>query len=236
MVGSRRYILNSFRTRYSFLETGIETLDIDGAGLPGGKVSVAFCDTPSARIFFTSTLVNRTLRDGVVCYIDLDTLFTAYVTYEVVEDHALDDLVIFNPNGEEVGDAVATVCSIMKSWVPLVVLDSASMLHYLSSSRFGFGEANRSLSLYLALLNEWAAKRGSSVLVTSLARSRRRAGASDWSISYPGGRALRRFGQAMFELHTIEDGVEVVVLKHAEKHLEGRRYKVEASKPRRVSP
>ena len=204
-------------------------LDNDGACLPRGKISAALCDTPYARTFFNWSIVNNTIqRKNLIYYVDIDTLFSAYVAYYAPSSKYLDNLIIFKPRGRKIADIISNICSTEEENLSLVVIDSVSLLYELYSAQFGFGESTRIFSLYLAMLKNFAIDRDVTILVTSLARSKKSSIKNNWKTSYPGGRSLDAFSSAIFSLQTDPQIIEISVLKHPNNQLTSNKFMVDA--------
>jgi hypothetical protein len=207
----------------SMPRTGFEVLDHSMEGLSKGKVNAVLSDTPFARTYFIWHAVLSSLMDGnLVYYVDLDTAFTVFLENHVRSTFPLDDLVIFNPDCRDFHDVISQICSVRTDFPELVVLDSVTMFCHLFEAKGRFGEVNRMLGLYISLLQDFASKHDTTVLVSSLARAEKQK--VSWSPSYPGGRVLKRRSDLILSLESSLASVEVRIVKHPNASNQGRIY------------
>jgi hypothetical protein len=174
------------------LSTGFNSLDFLVGGFLRDNINLVLFDNSFSRNFFIWKTVSSCLnRGGLVHYVDLDTIFTAYLEHEAKPRIPVDDLLIFNPSQAEINDVISRICSIRVHCPDLVVFDSVNMFYNLFQSGISFGELNRMLGVYLSLLQSFSTRMNTVVLITSLARAKKTdTASSSWSQSYPGGRVL----------------------------------------------
>lgn len=211
---------------------GFEALDHAVGGLLKGRVNTLLCDTPHARTCFTGRIVSACLKEGgLVYYVDLDTMFTAFLEHEAQPSFPLGDLVVFNPDGGELQDVLSKICSVKVHRPDLVVFDSVTMFYHMFDVEVGFGEINRMLGVYLSLLQGFASRTEAAILVTSLTRAKklRASGRSSWSPSYPGGRVLAKRSELILSLTSREGVIEAKVVKHPNPSLQGNVYRLPIS-------
>lgn len=201
------------------LGTGFEAFDHSVGGLLLGKVNTLLSDTPYARTYFVWRIVSSSLKKGnLVYYVDLDTMFTAFLA-NIRPASLLDDLVIFNPDREEIQDVISQICSVRTHNPDLVVFDSITVFYHLCEAKGGFGDVNRMLGLYISLFQNFASKMNTTVLFSSLARAKYQK--TSWSPSYPGGRVLKKRSELIFSLTSSSGSIGVTVVKHPESSLQG---------------
>ena len=208
----------------TMLSTGFESLNLSIGGLLKGRVNTLLCDTPYARTYFIWSVVSSCLKKGgLVYYIDLDTMFTAFLEQEARPTFPLDDLVVFNPDRGEIQDVLSQICSVRLHGPDLVVFDSVTVFYHLFEARVGFGEINRMLGVCLSLLQSFASRMNTAVLVSSLTRAKKlkAPGRSLWSPSYPGGRVLTKRSELILSLKSGLGYIDVRVVKHPTPSIQG---------------
>ena len=212
------------------LTTGFPFLDKDLAGFPENKLSLALCDNSSSRLFFAFNVVNHLInKNKLIYYIDLDTLFTSYILNENNSFSNSDDFVLFTPKRNQLNDTISSICSMQHKKPSLVVFDSLNLLYHTAYIRSNFGEANRVISLYLALLEQFAQNNDVHVLIFSLSKTARKNNLSNWKSFYPGGIPLESFSSAIFHVEHNFSSFNVTLLKHPSVSLLFKQYTLKIS-------
>ena len=167
----------------------------------------------------------------MVYYIDLDTQFTSFLERITQPTFSLDDLVVFTPDGGEIADVLSQVCSVRVHGPALVVLDSVAVFYHLFKEKVSFGEINRMLSVCLYMLQSFASRTNTTLLVSSLTRAKRlkAQGRPSWSPSYPGGRVLTQKSELILTLASGLGYIQVKVVKHPNLSLQGCGYQLSIS-------
>lgn len=138
-------------------------------------INLIVAEDALARICLLSSLV-RSLDDGRIVYIDLDTVFTAYVMHGImgikeggVSNGAKIDIMM--PDIGRVEDLLATACSEIDVDTRLVVLDSIHGFYHLYD-RVKVTSLNQLLTSYITLLAMHAERYSIPFLVTSIMKKR----------------------------------------------------------------
>lgn len=137
-------------------------------------INLIVAEDALARICLLSSLV-RSLDDGRIVYIDLDTVFTAYVMHGIMgikeEGSKGANIDIMVPDIGRVEDLLATACSNIDADTRLVVLDSIHGFYHLYD-RVKVTSLNQLLTSYITLLAMHAERYSIPFLVTSIRKKR----------------------------------------------------------------
>ena len=212
------------------LTTGFPFLDKDLAGFPKSKLSLVLCDNSFSRLFFTFNVINHLInKKNLIYYVDLDTLFTSYILNENNSFSNSEDLVLFTPKRNQLPNIISTICSMQNKKPSLVVFDSLNLLYHMTYINSNFGEANRVISLYLALLEQFAQDNNVTVLIFSLSRTTRKNTLTNWQSFYPGGLSIDSFSSAIFHVEHHFPSFNLTLLKHPSVSLMFKQYTLKIS-------
>ena len=170
------------------------------------------------KTFFVANIVKSTLREGgLVIYVDLDTVFTAFFDLMVHGATNLERLFILTPNSDTIEKVMIYVCSILSPHVKLIVLDSITTFFHLLKDG-GPADINRKISVYLNLLRGLARRANRYIIITSMMRAKKTAGTEpeSWFPSPTGGRALLG-AKTILKSSKTKDDIEINVIKHNER-------------------
>ncbi|MEM1525330.1 MAG: hypothetical protein QW372_03205 [Nitrososphaerales archaeon] len=188
-----------------------------------GCINAILCNDPHIRTTLTRNIVYKTLeRDELVVYIDLDTMFTISLEFEKLQAQNLDNLVISNPDDSNIDYIIAEVSSLNFPNLGLVVFDSINTFYHIFPSDVNYGKLNQKLGIYLFLLKKLAIRLNTRILILSLLRAKKVL--NSWIYSYAGGRVLNKMGDVIITLSKINNQVEIKLLKHPNKGLEGKAF------------
>lgn len=172
-----------------------------------GLNTLLFSD-PYAKLCCTAAFAAR----GNALYVDLDTMFSAYLNAGIVK---ADDIDVYLPSGgrfvEMLGDVLARMQG--RSLVIVDSINSFYALHYgyyRRNERAG-GNLNHLLSVLLMLLVRQGVSLGVPVLATSMLRFRKEGG---WKQSPASRRLLQKKSAARMEAERTGDAVTLKVLFH----------------------
>ena len=209
------------------LSVGFVLIDESVGGLMEGKVNTFLFDTSQLRTHSLWKAVSFCLeKGGLVYYIDLDTAFTVFLEQKVKSSPGLRNLVLFTPALGEVEDVFSQVLSVKAHPPKLIVVDSASAFYRFFEPEVSSGEVNRALGLYLSMLQNFAFKHGTCILVTSLVRAKKLKSSGSWAPFYPGGRVLNEKSGLILMFKSMSGFFQVKVLKHPSKSLVGSVYRI----------
>ena len=212
------------------LTTGFPFIDKDLAGFPENKFSFALCDNPSSRLFFAFNIVNHFVKEKkLIYYIDFDTIFTSYILNEHNSFSNSDDFVLFTPKRDQLSTIISNICSMQFEKPSLVIFDSLNLLYHSTYIRSNFGESNRIISLYLALLHQFAQDNDVNVLTFSLSRTTQKTDISKWQSFYPGGISIESFNSIIFHIEHQFPNFNVMILKHPSTSLMLKQYTLQIS-------
>ena len=111
----------------------------------------------------------------------------------------------------------------------LVIFDSLNLLYHSTYIRSNFGESNRIISLYLALLHQFAQDNDVNVLTFSLSRTTQKTDISKWQSFYPGGISIESFNSIIFHIEHQFPNFNVTILKHPSISLMLKQYSLQIS-------
>ena len=194
--------------------------------LEAGNLNSLVCDNSYVKAFLLAGLSMSFLSRGkVVCVVDLDTHFTAYV-----EDHPdifdrVEDLAILRPTRRGFDDAVAELCSTTSPDLGLVVLDSVTSFYHFASEDLPGPSVITKLAVVLQLLRMAGGDRKIPIVVTSLVKPRIgvRGEHGGAAISYSGERLLSRMSRVVLFERLEGDMLAVTAGKHTAAAAVGRR-------------
>ncbi|MEM3437677.1 MAG: hypothetical protein QXP55_03970 [Nitrososphaerales archaeon] len=192
--------------------------------LERSTLNVILSEDSFIKTLFISNIVNSSLKEGSVIYIDLDTIFSAFLNLIIEETKYLDNLLILRPNSEDIENIMAYACSLFSPYIKLIVLDSITTLYYLLNSRVP-SDVNRKIGVYLSLLQSLANKLNIPVIITSMMRAKKAKQAESWLTSPTGGRTLLR-SKIVLKLNKILEHIEINVIKHRNNALIGKTLKI----------
>ncbi|MFQ6011220.1 MAG: hypothetical protein ACE5KG_03510 [Nitrososphaerales archaeon] len=164
-----------------------------------------------------SRLSSSILDDGgSVAYIDLDTTFTAYLASEMIKVEKPEALTLIRPTAENIHKVMAKVLSWEDDRYDLVILDSLTAFHHLSSKGRGLGKTARLMGSYLALFKSMSIRHNSRLIVTSLLVSRRlpEQEGGGWIPSPTGRRIMSRISDISIGISCDSSEIEIKVLNH----------------------
>ncbi len=192
--------------------------------LERSALNVILSEDSFVKTSFVGDIVEPSLEEGSVIYIDLDTIFSAFLNLIIHSAKNLDNLLIFRPEIGDVGKTMAYVCSLFSPYIKLVILDSITTLYYLLDSKAP-SEVNRKIGVYLSLLQSLANKLNIPIIITSLIRAKRVKQAESWLTSPTGGRALLK-SKVVLKLSKVFEYIEINVIKHDNDAFVGKTFKV----------
>ncbi|NWG09408.1 MAG: hypothetical protein HXX80_03710 [Nitrososphaerales archaeon] len=182
--------------------------------LEKSSLNVILSEDGFTKTLFAANMVDYALREGSVVYIDLDTIFTAFLNIMIHDSENLDNLLIFQPDEQTVEKTMAQVCSLSSPYLRFIVLDSMTTLYHLFDGKAP-SDVNRRMSIYLSLLQSMSERFDIPILVTSMIRARRmrQTGPRPWLTSPTGGRALLR-AKIVLKLSKTSSHIDIDVIKH----------------------
>ncbi|MEM2883077.1 MAG: hypothetical protein QXJ86_02530 [Nitrososphaerales archaeon] len=204
------------------LRTGFNILDVHSAGPLYGRLNLLLADTPFNKTYFIANVVKVMLGSGwLIQYLDLDTFFTAYTRVNLLSLPCSENLRVYNPDFDTLDQHISLVCSTFSKESQLIVLDSISTVYHIFAGRSKPSEVNWRVGLYVAVLLQHIRENGGAILASSLLRSKKiREGM--WVSSYPGGMLMNLRSATIYELKNVGEKIEVKVVKHERKSVEGR--------------
>jgi len=222
-----------FSSRESLIEL-IEKLPIGGTIsiepsdcsliLEKSALNVILSEDNFIKTFFIGNIVDNSLREGSVVYIDFDTIFSAFLNLIIHDTKDLDNLLILRPDGEDVEKTMAYACSFLSKYIKLIILDSITTLYYLLDSKAP-SDVNRKIGVYLSLFQSMAKRFDIPIIVTSMIRAKKVKQAELWLTSPTGGRALLK-SKIVLNLNKILDYIEINVIKHENNAFIGKTFKL----------
>ena len=180
------------------------TLLLDDEGL-----NSLLYNEPFSKICFTCSVVSGFLQNGKVVYLDLDTLFTAYVRNGIFYADS-GHLEIFLPSENEFERMLSDICSLLNPDVKLVVVDSLNSFYHLYD-RMKIGSLNRLLSSYVSLLLNHTKRLGCKLLVTSMIRHKK---ASEWILAPSSKRLIEAKSSVILSAELVKGSLFINLLKH----------------------
>jgi len=141
----------------------IEMLSVEG-------INLLIAEDPYAKILFISNII-RGMKDSRVIYLDLDTLFTAYIRNDIIKlsNNKVDILLASNKGLE---DMIAYAYAIAEYYanLKLIVFDSIHGFYHIyagKGKRF-ITRINQLLIFYISLLLNLSKEKGCPLLVTNV--------------------------------------------------------------------
>jgi RecA/RadA recombinase len=192
--------------------------------LERSALNVILSEDSFIKTLFIGNVVNFSLKEGSVVYIDLDTILSAFLNLIIYNAEDLDNLLILRSNGEDVEKIMAYACSLFSPYIKLIVIDSVTTLYYLLNSKAP-SDVNRKIGVYLSLLQSLANKLNIPVIVTSMIRAKKVKQAKSWFTSPTGGRALLR-SKIVLKLNKIFEYIEINIIKHENDAFIGKTIKI----------
>ncbi|MEM2760570.1 MAG: hypothetical protein QXU32_10020 [Nitrososphaerales archaeon] len=177
-----------------------------------GLNSLVFTE-PFSKTCFTCSTVSSFLSGSNVIYIDLDTVFTAYVRNNIFtfpEDSGY--LSIYMPRASEFEESLADICSAIDSNSKLVIVDSINSFYHLYY-KIRIGALNHLLSSYVLLLLNHCRRVGSRLLVTSMIRHKK---TTEWVLAPSSRRLLESKSSAVLAADLLYGNLAINILKHRE--------------------
>jgi hypothetical protein len=172
-----------------------------------GLNTLMFSD-PYAKLCFVTHLASQFEK---TIYVDLDTMFTAYLNAGLV--HAKNSVDVYLPSEGVLAPMIKDVLASMSAG-SLVIFDSVNSFYSLfRTQERGTGGLNHLLSVLLMLLVRRGADAGAPVLASSMLRYRGKGG-QGWAQS-PASRRLLQYKSAVrmsVELH--DDGLVMRIIEH----------------------
>jgi hypothetical protein len=192
--------------------------------LEKSALNVILSEDNFIKTFFVGNVVNNSLKEGSVVYIDFDTILSAFLNLIIHDTKNLDNLLILRPNSEDVGKIMAHACSFFSPYIKLIILDSITTLYYLLDSKAP-SDVNRKIGVYLGLFQSLAERFDIPIIVTSMIRAKRVKKAELWLTSPTGGRALLK-ARIVLKLNKISDHIEINIIKHENKAFINKSFKL----------
>lgn len=189
----------------------IETSDLRFLLARQSLNALLFTD-PFSKICFNGSAVSEFLRNGDVLYIDLDSVFTAYVKNEFFLLPHSNELTLYLPSANEFEKILADVCSRINGKVALIVVDSLNSFYHLYD-RGEIGPLNHLLSSYVSLLLSHASKYGSVLLVTSMIRHKK---TTEWVLAPASKRLIESRSNVILKADFHNNALVIDLLKHEE--------------------
>ena len=148
---------------------------------------------------------------GSVEYIDLDTVFSAYLCSGIMNVKKSEGLTVVRPQASGIHKVMAQVLSSEIDKYDLVILDSLTAFYHLCSNGRTLRKTSILIGSYLALFKSMSLRQNSRLIVTSLLSSRRvpEQEGGGWIAVPTGKRILTKISDVTLE--TITDTSEIVV-------------------------
>lgn len=206
------------------LRTGFNVIDVHSAGPLYRRLNLLLADTTFSKTYFLAKVVGTMLEEGwLIQYLDLDTFFTVYRRVNLFKIPSSKNLCVYNPDVDTLDQHISSVCSTISNKPQLIILDSIPALYHILASRSKPSEVNWRVGLYMAVLLQHVKADGGAVLMSTLLRSKK-VKEDLWVPSYPGGAITKIKSSAIYELRSFGERIEVKIVKHERKDVEGRRW------------
>ncbi len=141
----------------------IEMLSVEG-------INLLIAEDPYAKILFISNII-RSMKDSRVIYLDLDTLFTAYIRNDIIRlSNNKVDILLASNKGLEDMIAYAYAIADYGANLKLIVFDSIHGFYHIyagKGKRF-ITRINQLLIFYISLLLNLSKAKGCPLLVTNV--------------------------------------------------------------------
>ena len=205
--------------------TDIPELDSELGGLPSGKVTTMIFDDVYLKNTIISNIVSSSLKSsGLTIYVDMDTIFSAYLDQGIVKMNNNENLILFTPEGYELDETFAKIFSIELSEEDIIVIDSVTAFYHIQDDGVSFSTLNKKMGLYIFLLKDLVSKSGATVIILSMMRSKqiRNEGSMKWFYSPSGGRVLEKASDIILSILK-DEKICAMVMKHSNKEFIHRR-------------
>ena len=141
----------------------IEMLSVEG-------INLLIAEDPYAKILFISNII-RSMKDSRVIYLDLDTLFTAYIRNNIIKlsNNKVDILFASNKGLEDMIADAYTIADYDTN-LKLIVFDSLHGFYHIYSGKGKryITRLNQLLIFYISLLLNLSKEKGCPLLVTNV--------------------------------------------------------------------
>ncbi len=183
----------------------IEMLSVEG-------INLLIAEDPYAKILFISNII-RSMKDSRVIYLDLDTLFTAYIRNNIIKlsNNKVDILFASNKGLEDMIADVYTIADYYDANLKLIVFDSLHGFYHIyagKGKRF-ITRLNQLLIFYISLLLNLSKEKGCPLLVTNVKKR-----LDDKEPKTNINRYLLSRSSAMLYVKVIDNILSVSVLRH----------------------
>lgn len=132
-------------------------------------INLLIADDALSRIYSLSAIVGS-VEDGRVIYMDLDTVFTAYIMHGIIKSKGM-RIDIFIPDRGRFEDLLAGICSSIADDTRLVVLDSIHGFYHLYQG-VRVLMLNHLLTSYISMLAMHVERYSVPLLVTSIRKTK----------------------------------------------------------------
>ena len=204
------------------MKTGYKEIDDISAGPLDNAINILLCDNPYGKTVFISKIITEILKgNNCVYYIDLDTSFTVYLQANLFHILNLEKLSVYHPNKFNLDNIISYLCSLNKKEGGVIILDSVSSIYHIFASEQKASNINLRLGLYLAFLQKFAVENKFSILITSMARSKK-ANQTSWVQTYSGGRVLMNKSEVIYKTIQKQKNLQVEVIRHRKSEIKNR--------------
>jgi len=170
--------------------------------------SILYYDPFVKVTFFTKLLQDIKIP---VLYLDLDLLYSGYVTAEILTPQR--NVTLYNPTQETWNETLTKVLTKLSTTKSLVILDSLNGLYNIQNEQKDVG---RLVVSYTMLLVSIAKKTGSYVIIPCMARYKKEEG---WTLSPPGKRMIELQKAQKILLEKTDDKIVLNFLDDSKKKI-----------------
>lgn len=170
--------------------------------------SILYYDPFVKVTFFTKLLQDIKIP---VLYLDLDLLYSGYVTAEILTPQR--NVTLYNPTQETWNETLTKVLTKLSTTKSLVILDSLNGLYNIQNEKKDVG---RLVVSYTMLLVSIAKKTGSYVIIPCMARYKKEEG---WTLSPPGKRMIELQKAQKILLEKTDDKIVLNFLDDSKKKI-----------------
>jgi hypothetical protein len=181
----------------------IEMLSVEG-------INLLIAEDPYAKTLFISNII-RSMKDSRVIYLDLDTLFTAYIRNNIIKLSNKVDILFASNKGLEDMIADAYAIADYDANLKLIVFDSLHGFYHIyagKGKRF-ITRLNQLLIFYISLLLNLSKEKGCPLLVTNVKKR-----LDDKEPKTNINRYLLSRSSAMLYVKVVDNILSVSVLRH----------------------
>jgi hypothetical protein len=191
--------------------------------IKSSELNIILSNDNFSKSYFNLIVISQILKKGgSVAYMDIDTVFSAFLPHIDLSLPEAGNLILFTSNSSNLEKTIIQLCSIKLPYLGLVVIDSLTILYHVLSKEYNPSILNRKIALYLSLLQNFANKQGIPIIVTSMTRSKIKSKKyRSWFLSPTGDRFFSKLNNVL-KLDNIRNNVKINIIRHSNSDLNGK--------------